>query len=80
MIFTDDLVLFSQKNMDNIQALMNTISTFSKALGNIINKDKILTFFSPNTTNQIRDDLENILGFNFVENLGKYLGVLVVHG
>ncbi|KAF7812949.1 reverse transcriptase [Senna tora] len=73
--FTDDSIFSLQATRQNCLMMKWILDAYSKASGQLTNLDKSCIFFSPNTPNDIRDDLASIFGVPLASCPGKYLGV-----
>lgn len=79
LFFTDDLMLFGEASVDQIKFIMQCMEEFSKASGLCINLNKSLIFCSPNTLCRDKRRIGEVAGIPVTENLGKYLGIPILH-
>ncbi|CAN1163243.1 LINE-1 retrotransposable element ORF2 protein [Linum perenne] len=80
LFFADDLVLFGMVNPNQCHSIRNCLDTFCKASGQLVSKDKSRIFFSANVNKASRRHVCRELGFAETNDLGRYLGVPVLHG
>ena len=80
LFFVDDYLLFCMANGNECSKLKETLSLYESALGQKINIDKSSIFFSPNTSQELKDDIINILGSMHYSNHTKYLGLPSIIG
>ncbi|XP_057747786.1 uncharacterized protein LOC130966983 [Arachis stenosperma] len=79
LCFADDLVLFAKADMKQVQIIKNALSLFCGCSGQKVNLGKSCVFFSSNVNHNTRHHLSQELGINLTVNLGKYLGVPLIH-
>ena len=80
LFFAYDSLLFCRANGNECSKLKETLSLYESALGQKINIDKSSIFFSPNTSQELKDDIINILGSMHYSNHTKYLGLPSIIG
>ncbi|KAL3510607.1 hypothetical protein ACH5RR_030008 [Cinchona calisaya] len=73
-IFADDVTLFSSCDSDYIRAVSEVLLNFSLRSGLNINAQKSHIFFSPDTTEERKLQISELLNIPRTEDLGKYLG------
>ena len=76
LFFADNSILFCKANPEECQELKLILRRYEEALGQKINTDKSSVFFSPNTSQDIKDEIFNILGPMQDSKHTKYLGLL----
>ncbi|KAA3475230.1 Retrovirus-related Pol polyprotein LINE-1 [Gossypium australe] len=79
LFFADDLVIFCKAQIDQAHFLESIISLFCEISGHKISVKKSNIFFSKNTEDETRNQIRQLFGFQEVQNLGKYLGVPLLH-
>jgi len=79
LAFVDDLLLFVEANLVQVDAMKKILDIFCTSLGQKVNVDKTIIFFSNNVHWNIRDDIMHKLGFQRTTDLGKYVGVPLHH-
>ncbi|CAL1397558.1 unnamed protein product [Linum trigynum] len=80
LFFADDLVLFAEANPKHAEVVMSCMERFCLASGELISKEKSRVFFSKNTTRATRGEVCSRLGIQETQDLGRYLGMPVIHG
>ena len=75
LLFADDSLLFCQASQKEVNVINEILQVYAKALGQRINMEKSLVYFSNNTPNIIKDWTKRILGVKEVERFEKYLGL-----
>ncbi|GMI90227.1 hypothetical protein HRI_002692000 [Hibiscus trionum] len=79
IFFVDDLLIFVEANEPQLQVIRETLETFCRLSGHRISAAKTQIYFSQNCPESSRISLANLLGFELVVDLGKYLGVPLLH-
>ncbi|CAL1367787.1 unnamed protein product [Linum trigynum] len=80
LFFADDLVLFAEASVEQADCILSCLNAFCVASGELVSKDKSRVFFSKNTKMHARTNICSRLGIQPTNDLGKYLGVPVIHG
>lgn len=62
------------------QELVHILDIYERASGQVINKEKSSILFSPNTSQQVRDQMKNCLSIDHEVRGEKYLGLPVAVG
>ncbi|CAN0843862.1 Putative ribonuclease H protein At1g65750 [Linum grandiflorum] len=78
--FVDDLILFGEVSIAQAQIISECSDTFGALSGQSISKEKLKLFFSKNVGNQKQGDISATLGIPITQNLGRYLGIRILHG
>ncbi|CAN1824009.1 Putative ribonuclease H protein At1g65750 [Linum perenne] len=78
--FADDLVLFGEASLSQCRSISNCLDRFCLASGQLVSLDKSRVFFSKNTQCANRRNICRSLGIAETTDLGRYLGVPVIHG
>lgn len=65
--------------MNQVQVIKTCLDLFCTSSGQKVNCDKTRVFFSKNVHWNVRNELSEALGFQRTDDLGKYLGVPVLH-
>lgn len=76
LMFADDCYNFSKVNMNEIGAIIETLSKFSLSSGQIINHNKSDLYFSPNTLRQFKKLIQNAFQIKQNPNLRNCLDLL----
>ncbi|CAA0834552.1 biotin F [Striga hermonthica] len=79
LMFADDILLFLEADHAQATSLETILHSFCQASGLKVSELKTQVFFSPNVLMADRVDLAHRLGYQMVENLGKYLGMPLIH-
>ena len=56
------------------------LESYDRASGQAINRQKTTLFFSPNTSQQVKLDIQNMLEAHIMTNCERYLGLPMVGG
>lgn len=80
MFFADDLILFSEASLEQVEVVNNALNLFCMNSGQKINADKTRVFFSKNVNHIRANQICSELGFQVTTDLGKYLGAPIHHG
>jgi hypothetical protein len=75
LMFADDLLLFGQATVKQMECVMRTLNLFCSMSGQQVSMEKTSVLFSKNINRSTRQELLNISGFRETMQLGKYLGV-----
>ncbi|XP_012842653.1 PREDICTED: uncharacterized protein LOC105962866 [Erythranthe guttata] len=75
LCFADDTLVFGRDTEEYARVLKNILGKYARASRQEINQEKSTVFFSPNTTQERRVAIHQILEFRVVENQEKYLGL-----
>ncbi|PNX94494.1 ribonuclease H, partial [Trifolium pratense] len=78
LMFADDLILFAEANVDQLQVVLNVIDRFCQMSGQQVSQEKTSIMFSKNVCPQKKEELTTMSGFSEATSLGKYLGVPLV--
>ncbi|CAN1145226.1 Putative ribonuclease H protein At1g65750, partial [Linum perenne] len=79
LFYADDLILFAEASVSQAAAILNCLDRFSDASGLAVSKEKSALLCSKNTDRQTCALISARLGISLTQNLGKYLGVPVLH-
>ncbi|KAA3471573.1 LINE-1 reverse transcriptase isogeny [Gossypium australe] len=79
LFFADDLVIFGKAEMGQAQVLKDILRRFCELSGHRISSRKSNMFFSKGVDTIVQDQISQFFGFHKVLNLGKYLGVPIIH-
>ncbi|KAF7814663.1 GATA transcription factor 28 isoform X1 [Senna tora] len=75
LIYAYDVLLFARCDPESIKAVKDALDRFLAISGLFINESKSSCWFSPSTTENVKSDIVNFLGFKPVSNL-----VLAIEG
>ena len=79
LFFGDDLVLFDSTFVAQTNLIKVVLVDFCLSSGHKVSSQKFKIFFSSNVNSSSRDWICDTLGFNETDDLGKYLGVSILH-
>ncbi|CAN1153186.1 LINE-1 retrotransposable element ORF2 protein [Linum perenne] len=80
LFFADDLMLFGEASLSQCRSISKCHDRFCLASGQLVSLDKSRVFFSKNTQGASRRNICRSLGIAETTDLGRYLGVPVIHG
>lgn len=80
LFFADDMILFGEASERQIRLMLNCLNDFCLASGQKINYHKSNLFCSKAVSGDVASLLSNMSGIPLTTNLGKYLGVPLIHG
>lgn len=75
LFFADDLFLFGETDMAQVEVINSVLDMFSEYSSQRVNKRKSQNCFSSNVPIDIMNAISNSMGFERVEELGVYLGM-----
>ncbi|CAN1127155.1 Putative ribonuclease H protein At1g65750 [Linum perenne] len=78
--FADDLVLFGEASVEQARVISDILDRFCGASGQSVSKNKSRIYFSKNTPRSVKLEVVNLLGIAATPDLGRYLGVPILHG
>lgn len=73
LFFTDDLTLFAEASIEQMEMIKECLNAFTSASGQRVNFVKSQIFFSPDVEDRLAIKLETISG-------RRYLGINAIHG
>ncbi|KAG8388442.1 hypothetical protein BUALT_Bualt02G0126300 [Buddleja alternifolia] len=79
LFFADDLMLMAKATSENAYTIGKILEVFCANSGLMVNDSKSRVFFSRNTNQGVKRHIVNHLKFGCTTDLGKYLGVHLVH-
>ena len=80
LFFADDSLLFSEAKMDECCRLMEVLTQYEKASGQVINCQKTALFFSMNTRQEVQENIRSMFGAQVMTICEKYLGLPMIGG
>ncbi|KAE8707428.1 hypothetical protein F3Y22_tig00110384pilonHSYRG00841 [Hibiscus syriacus] len=79
LFFADDLVLLDEASIEQCDVIRGILELFCKSSGQKINMQKTTIYYSKNVDLDLKNSISASFGFQEVQNLGKYLGVPLLH-
>nr|KYP52889.1 Retrovirus-related Pol polyprotein LINE-1 [Cajanus cajan] len=79
LAFADDLILFAEASMDQVEILKSCVDMFCESSGMKVSQEKTRVYFSKNIGHTVKNEISSSLGYKRTDNLGKYLGVQLHH-
>lgn len=79
LCFVDDLFIFAEASLDQVDIIKNYLDTFELSFGQKISLEKTKKIFSHNVHHSRASDIARQFSFSLTRDLGKYLGVLLQH-
>lgn len=79
LAFADDVLLFAEANVEQILLMKNILDLFCRSSGQKVSEEKTHIFFSSNVDSRRRQEICNASSFQITDDLGKYLGVPILH-
>ena len=80
LLFANDSMLFFQATVEECQILLAILGKYEAAFGQAINRQKTTLFFSKNTRQEVRNDIQQMLGARVMSECEKYLGLPMLSG
>lgn len=77
--FADDLILFSEASVAQVRAIRGVLETFCTASGQKVSLEKSKIFFLNNVSRVLGNSISDESGIKSTKDLGKYLGMPVLH-
>lgn len=65
--------------MDQVDAILACLDLFCESSSEKVSKEKTRIFFSHNVHWSVREEINNGLGFQRIDDLGRYLGINLHH-
>ncbi|CAN1164676.1 Putative ribonuclease H protein At1g65750 [Linum perenne] len=80
MFFADDLVLFGHATLSQAEVINGVLNKFCALSGQEISRDKSRAYFSKNVSRSLVQAVCGALEIQATQDLGRYLGVPIIHG
>ena len=80
LLFPDDSLLFCQATVDECRRLLELFGKYEGASRQAINRQKTSLFFSKNTRQEVRNEIQQLLGARVMTECEKYLGLPMPNG
>ena len=78
--FADDSILFCHAKKEECQKILDILAIYERGSGQKINRDKTNIFFSSNTSPDMKDRIQAILGVPAICRYEQYLGLQALMG
>ncbi|XP_075633855.1 uncharacterized protein LOC142606378 [Castanea sativa] len=79
LLFADDIILFNKADMRGCEAILDVLENFCRESGQKISPDKFRIYFSPNVSDELKEEISERLGIKETNNIGKYLRFPLKH-
>lgn len=79
LAFADDLLLFAEASKDQIEVIKCIMNLFCGSSDQKVSHGKTRIYFSNSVGWQRKHHLSQLFGYNFTNDLGKYLGIPILH-
>ncbi|CAL8176297.1 unnamed protein product [Prunus armeniaca] len=79
LFFADDLVFFGRASIKQALVMKQCLDDFCSLFGQKVSFEKSMACVSPNTCLALAQNIASICGSSLSDNLGKYLGVPLIH-
>lgn len=80
LMFADDLILMGEATYKQAETMQRILEEFCSWSGQKISGEKSRVFFSQNTDSTKQQQLSDKFGIQTTKDLGKYLGIPILHG
>ena len=80
LFFADDSILFCKASVEECQVLKDVLKLYEDASGQKLNMEKTSLFFSSNTSDTVKEEIQSRLGARGTNQLEKYLGLPPIIG
>lgn len=78
--FADDMLLFTEANLQQMEYVREVLGYFCHFSGAKVSKEKSNIVFSSNVPRPVGSEISNLVGFRVANSLGTYLGIPFVEG
>ncbi|XP_057787364.1 uncharacterized protein LOC131004671 [Salvia miltiorrhiza] len=75
LLFADDCIIFGRANADEIRRIRDIIGDYEHVSGQKVNLEKSSISFSSGVGVELRGELAGLLGVQYIEQGGRYLGI-----
>ncbi|XP_058783591.1 uncharacterized protein LOC131658300 [Vicia villosa] len=80
LFFADDSILFSRANINEAEKILDVLSIYQQASGQMVNLEKSEASFSRNVRDEVKQIIYDRMGVKTVVSQSRYLGLPVVLG
>lgn len=77
VMYVDDLILCFKEDFDSCRVMADLLHSFCTIAGLEVNTDKSFAVFSPNTPNELKDEMAGMFKLKWADRIGKYLGTYI---
>ena len=75
----DDIILFSKADASGCEAISTMLEKFCRESSQKFSPDNSRIYFSPNVSDEMKEEISERLGIRETNNIGKYLGFPLKH-
>ncbi|GKV52575.1 hypothetical protein SLEP1_g59152 [Rubroshorea leprosula] len=79
LFFADDIMLFAKASHQQLDVILDCLNSFAGCSGLVLNLNKSKLFLSPNIQSVVANSFSAKCNIPLSANLGKYLGVPILH-
>ena len=79
LFFADDIILFSKADKRGCEAISEVLEKFCRESSQKVSSDKSRIYFSPNVSDELKEEICDRLGFWETNDIGKFLGFPIKH-
>lgn len=79
LAFADDVLFFAEAGMEQILLMKKILDLFCRSSGQKVSEEKTRIFFSNNVNGGLKQQICDVSRFQVTNDLGKYLGVPILH-
>lgn len=79
LVFADDVLIFAEASEYQVMLIKRILDLFCRSSGQKVSEAKSRIYFSKNVDGAVRNHLCHVSGFSVTKDIGKYLGVPILH-
>ena len=79
LCFADDILLFTEASIEQVDRVINCLDMFCSVSGQKVSTAKTRVYFSKNVSAALTEEISRRSGFQVTNDLGRYLGVPLLH-
>ena len=79
LLFANVIILFSKAYTRGCEAILDVLEKFCRESSQKISPNKSRIYFSPNVSDELKEEIGERLGIRETNNIGKYLGFPLKH-
>ena len=80
LFFANDSLLFYEATPEKCHCLLDILAKYEGASGQAINRQKTSLFFRQNTRQEVKEEIQSILGAQIMTECKRYLGLPMAGG